>query len=102
MFGEIDAEQGYQRNGKGEETEHVRSEPPGIFPAAVGVVIGKNRHKCGRQRTFTEQVAQQVRYAKGNHEGIIGIAGAEQTGEYLFADQTEQAAAHDRKRYGGG
>ena len=57
----------------------------------------EGRHERRAHRALREQVADEVRDAERDVEGVHGVAGAEQVGHHLLAREAEDAARHRRR-----
>ena len=90
--GEDDAG-GDERGGDDEQrVEQVVAQTPRVVFAVEREPARERRHERGAHGAFREQVANEVRDAERHDEGVHVVAGAEDGGEHLIAQQAENAA----------
>ena len=64
-------------------------ELPGLFPGAIPHVVGKNWNEGSRHRAFADQPPKEIRNPVSQHEGIGQARGAQQQGQPLVTDISE-------------
>ena len=75
-----------------QRVEHVVAEPPRVGLAVQRQVTGEGRHERGAHRAFGEEIAHEVGNPERDDERVHLVAGAEERGEHLVADEAEDAA----------
>ena len=79
-----------------QKIDDVRAEAAARSGAALCERAGERRHQRRAHRAFGEQIAEHIGKAEGDAEGVHRIAGAEEVGENLIANEPEHPAGHRR------
>ena len=89
---EDDAENGNDRENQSEGPEETIGEAPKILGGRVAHVGGKNRDEGGGDHAVADQTAKEVGKAVGEDESVGRKGGAEEEGDALVPNVTENPA----------